>query len=204
MKINTIIKHGLESKAEELRDNGLRLNDIAIQLSKEADLTITKSSLQRYFRSKQQDTQRLIEQKDALKATVIEAEINTVAKRQKLIHKLEKLADAAIEQGDLKVAVDALKEATSTLNSLDKGLGKYETTPAVQVNLQQGNIDAEKQALLGTISYKRRILNPVAYYWCMQQHIGLKKMFAKTDSGYPRFLVLGWCSHSERDRYVQS
>ena len=42
---NTIIKHGLESRAEELRDNDIRLSDIAIQLSKEADMTITKSSL---------------------------------------------------------------------------------------------------------------------------------------------------------------
>lgn len=40
-----MIKQGIESRAEELRDDGIGLSDIAIQLSKEADVTIIKSSL---------------------------------------------------------------------------------------------------------------------------------------------------------------
>ena len=47
--------------------------------------------------------------------------------------------------------------------------------------------------------FERNILNLVAYYWYMYQHIGLKKMFGLTDSKYPRFLALGWCSHSEKE-----
>lgn len=52
------------------------------------------------------------------------------------------------------------------------------------------------------MSYEKKILGPVTYYWYMYQHIGLKKMFSLTDSKYPRFLALGWCSHSEKEIVV--
>jgi hypothetical protein len=106
----------------------------------------------RYFDTHDKEKARAVESSSKLMAKVAEAEINTVGKRQDLIQKLEDLAQLAIEQGDLKVAVDALKEATSALNSLDKLLGKYETNPAVQVNLNQVNIDGEKRALLERIA----------------------------------------------------
>ena len=50
--------------------------------------------------------------------------------------------------------------------------------------------------------YKRNILSPVTYYWYMYQHIDQKKMFSLTDSKYPRFLALGWCSHREKEIVV--
>jgi hypothetical protein len=95
---------------------------------------------------------KAVEKSHKLQEKKAEAEINTVEKRQRFISKLEKIADEAFEKGDLKGAIDALKEATSALNSLDKLLGKYETTPAVQVNLNQVNIDGEKRALLERIA----------------------------------------------------
>jgi hypothetical protein len=93
---------------------------------------------------------KAVEKSHKLQEKKAEAEINTVEKRQRFISKLEKIADEAFEKGDLKGAIDALKEATSALNSLDKLLGKYETTPQnvfansdVQINLQM--IDCSKR-----------------------------------------------------------
>jgi len=52
------------------------------------------------------------------------------------------------------------------------------------------------------MTYEKKILGLLKYYWHMYQYIGLKKMFGKTDSGYPRLLALGWCSHREKEVVV--
>lgn len=151
--INKIVKFDLDERAVHLRgEKQLSFNEIATTLSDESGEKISKASVQRFFEARDRDRQKAVAMSSKLQAKVAEAEINTVGKRQDLIQKLEDLAQLAIEQGDLKVAVDALKEATSALNSLDKLLGKYETNPAVQVNLNQVNIDGEKRALLERIA----------------------------------------------------
>jgi polyphosphate kinase 2 (PPK2 family) len=152
MAINKITKLNLESRAIELRGEDKSFAIIAKMLSDESKEKINESSVQRFFAARDQAVVQAVEKSHKLMAAVAEAEINTVAKRQQLIKKLEGYADTAAKQGDIKTAIDALKEATSALNSLDKLLGKYETTPAVQVNLNQVNIDGEKRALLERIA----------------------------------------------------
>jgi hypothetical protein len=152
MAINKIKKYKLEPLAVELRAKDKSYAEIANELSKFSKQNISISSVRRFFISNERASVQAVEKSDKLRAMVVEAEINTVEKRQRLINKLELLADEAVQRGDLKVAVDALKEATSALNSLDKRLGKYETTPAVQVNLNQVNIDAQKRELLERIA----------------------------------------------------
>jgi predicted transcriptional regulator len=152
MAINKIKKFNLESLAEELRSQDKSYADIADELCKVSNQNISPSSVRRYFESNERAMIKAVEKSHKLQEKKAEAEINTVEKRQRFISKLEKIADEAFEKGDLKGAIDALKEATSALNSLDKLLGKYETTPAVQVNLNQVNIDGEKRALLERIA----------------------------------------------------
>lgn len=46
------------------------------------------------------------------------------------------------------------------------------------------------------MSYEKKILGIVEYYRYMYRHWGLRKMISLTDSRYPHFLTLGWCSDS--------
>jgi len=153
MAINKIIKFNMEERALVLKEkNNLSLDEISSTLSEESGEQISRASVHRFFASREKDKQIAVAKSHKLMATVAEAEINTVTKRQELIKKLEGYADIAAKQGDIKTAIDALKEATSALNSLDKLLGKYETTPTIQVNLNQVNIDGEKRELLERIA----------------------------------------------------
>lgn len=152
MAVNKIVKFDLEHRAIELRGKNLSQNDIAETLSEESGEKISMHSVHRFFASHDRAKANAVAKSDKLMAAVAEAEINTVTKRQELIKKLEGYADTAAKNGDIKTAIDALKEATSALNSLDKLLGKYETTLTVQVNLNQVNIDGEKRELLERIA----------------------------------------------------
>jgi predicted nucleic acid-binding protein len=122
--MNTIVKFELESRAKDLKGLGKSYEEIALILSKETKQTITKSAVFRYFESNHKAALQAIEKSDKLKAKVAEAEISTINERLEDISFLLELAKQARDEGDIKVAVLAMKARTEALNSLDERLGK--------------------------------------------------------------------------------
>jgi predicted transcriptional regulator len=127
--INKIIKHRLESRARELRDDlGKSTWEIADILSRELGEKITQSSVHRYFTGFDHEKKEAIEKRAELVARVADAEISTIEDRQTVITGLLDIAKAAKTNGNLRTAVEAYKVATMAFDSLDKRLGKISPT----------------------------------------------------------------------------
>lgn len=50
--------------------------------------------------------------------------------------------------------------------------------------------------------YEVKILGLAEYYEYMHKSWGWEKMKSLTDSGYPRFLALGWCDHKKKELVI--
>lgn len=125
MILNKIVELNLGSKAKELKDQNVSESEIARILSKCADKTVTRSSVHRYFEALDRARSRLVEKSDTLKAKVVEAEIDTIARRSKIFERLERIADKAEAEGVDKTVIEALKTQLAALDSIDKRLGKF-------------------------------------------------------------------------------
>jgi hypothetical protein len=154
MRINTIIKLNLETRAKELRWESKSIEDIASILSKESGEQVTKSATYRYFESNDKIAAQVIEKNDKLKIKVIETEINTISKRLEIIDGLLKIAEQAQESGDLRAAILALRAATEAQDSLDNRLGKLKTpsnTNSINIlNIQEG-INGARESFISSI-----------------------------------------------------
>lgn len=124
MIINKIIKLGLEGRVNGLKENHSE-REIASLLSTESNQKITQSCVHRYLALQERTHKDLIEKKENLQAKIIEAEIDTIAKRNKIVERLERIADKAEEQGISKTVIEALKIQIAALDSLDKRLGRF-------------------------------------------------------------------------------
>lgn len=135
VKKNKIEYHGLGSRVVDLRArDDSTLATIAATISEEAGESISPSAVKRYLVAREDATTRAIEKSDQLKSRIAEVEINTIDERQKIISLLKGVAARAINAGDLRAAVGALREATNALNSLDQRVGKYTQAPSINVN----------------------------------------------------------------------
>jgi hypothetical protein len=154
MRINTIIKLNLETRAKELRWESKSIEDIASILSKESGEQVTKSATYRYFESNDKIAAQVIEKNDKLKIKVIETEINTISKRLEIIDGLLKIAEQAQESGDLRAAILALRAATEAQDSLDNRLGKLKApsnTNSINIlNIQEG-INGARESFISAI-----------------------------------------------------
>lgn len=149
MKQNILVKYNLESRAVELRGQEKSHAQIAKVLSEESKNTITTSSVQRFFASRDQAKVQAVEKSDKLKAQVAEAEINTVQGCLRCIDDLQGICQEAREAGDLRAAILAIDKIYIGLDMLNKILGKYQLASHsinandVQINLQL--IDCSKR-----------------------------------------------------------
>ena len=136
MAYSKLTEYDLEPRAIKLRSKIPipSFAKIAKILSSESGEEISASAVQRFFAKREDAHEAVIMRSDKLKSKLIDAEINTVEKRQKIITLLEGVAVRAINEGDYRAAVDALREATNSLNSLDTRLGKYTAAATVNVN----------------------------------------------------------------------
>jgi hypothetical protein len=150
MRINTLIKLGLETRAKTLRGQEKTFDEIAAILSEETKETVTTAAVFRYFKGNDLATAQVIETKDNLKAKVVEVEISTIEDRQKIISGLLSLASGALEDRD---RVAAYKVATEAIDSLDKRIGKLTNNSCVTIN----NINAMKLSDLSTADLLRMI-----------------------------------------------
>lgn len=143
MAINKITKLCLESRAIELRGplgNETSHAEIAKILSEESKEVITQSSVQRFFASREQAKAQAVEKSDKLQAKVAEAEINTLTEAMACVDELKKICKAAQKEGDNRTAIQAIDKIYTGLDIINKVLGKYQTTPLIQVNNQQNNV----------------------------------------------------------------
>jgi hypothetical protein len=158
MRINTVIKHDLESRAKDLKASEKTLDEIAFILSNESKQTVTKSAVFRYFESNEKAAVQVIEKQDKLKAKIAEAEISTIEQRIQVIDGLLDLAkDAEMEH----VRVNAYKAANEALDSLDARLGKLNPHSAlIQINNNNPKMESMSDAeLIGIIKREEALLN---------------------------------------------
>jgi gas vesicle protein len=152
VKINKLVKLGVESRAVELRGQDKSHSVIAKILSKETKETITTSSVQRFFASREQAKTQAVEKSDKLKAKVAEAEINTIDEAMTCIEEFKDICKLAKEEGDLKTAIQALEKVYTGLDIINKVLGKYQTAPQMQFNLTEVNVGATREKITGRIN----------------------------------------------------
>lgn len=148
--MHKIIKLGLDSRARELKREGLSIKKISEQLSKESEQNIPVGTVFNFFKLEENSHIELIEKNSQLKAVVVEAEVSTIEDRKKVIKGLLELAENAEYDRD-KVA--AYKVATEALDSLDKRLGKLTGNSGVTIN----NINAMKLSDIPTDQLRRLI-----------------------------------------------
>lgn len=152
MKINKLVKLGKESRAVDLRGQDRSHSEIANILSEETGEKISTSSVQRFFASREQAKIQAVEKSDKLKAKVAEAEINTIDEAMACIDDLKDICDTAKGEGDLKTAILAIDKIYAGLDIINKVLGKYQTSPQVQFNFQEVNIDATRDKITRRIN----------------------------------------------------
>jgi hypothetical protein len=140
MATNKITRFKLEPLAEELRARNKSYAEIAAELCKVSKQEISVSSVQRFFTSNEQAKIKAVEKSDKLQAKVAEAEINTLTEAMACVDKLKDICEAAMNDGDHRTAILAVKEIYTGLDIVNKVLGKYKTSPLVQVNNQQNNV----------------------------------------------------------------
>jgi acetaldehyde dehydrogenase (acetylating) len=149
--INKIVKFDLDERAVHLRgEKQLSFNEIATTLSDESGEKISKASVQRFFEARDRDRQKAVAMSSKLQAKVTEAEINTLTDIIECHDDLKFICKEAMKSGDYKTAIQAIDKRLSSIDLMNKALGKYQTTPQnvfansdVQINLQM--IDCSKR-----------------------------------------------------------
>jgi predicted transcriptional regulator len=124
MIISKIVNLNLETIAKELRMEGKSHQDIANRLSIEANQTIDKSAVTRYFKSNEEIKAQAIEKSDKLKTKLVEAEISTIEGRLTVIERLIEVFETCEGIHDIQVISREIKEH---YDSLDKCRGKWAT-----------------------------------------------------------------------------
>ena len=152
MAINKIVKQGVESRAVLLYEKYKSYDKVAKGLSEVLGEPITKSTVQRYFATRDQEKQRAVEKSDQLKAKIAEAEINTVQGCLKCIEDLQDICKDAKEAGDLKTAILAIDSIYKGLDMLNKVLGKYQTLQQNQFNFMEVNLDGARERIISRIA----------------------------------------------------
>ncbi len=125
MATNKIVKYNLESHAKELHEKNKTVREIAQILSKKSGQMISFVNVARYFQAQTKQHRDIVEKNDKLKLKVTELQIDTIARRNRIIERLERVADQAESDGLSKELLESLKVQISALDSLDKRLGNF-------------------------------------------------------------------------------
>ena len=121
-KITTL---NLETRTKELRKDNKTEREIARILSDETHHIISQANVHRYFAACVKENRDVVDKTAKLKAKVVEAQIDTISRRNKIIQRLERVADKAEDEGVSKDLLEALKIQITALDSLDKRLGNF-------------------------------------------------------------------------------
>ena len=137
-RINLIIKYGLTKRATELRQAENSFDKIAVILTKESGYSITDSSVQRYFATKDEKLKITIAKEEQLQAKVAEEEINALEYRKTII---DGLLEVAVNASKPLEKVAAYREANTALDSYAKSLGKFSPDSQINNNIFLGSLD---------------------------------------------------------------
>lgn len=153
MRINNIVKFDLETRAKDLKGEGLTLEEISKILTEEAKNPISVSTVYRYFESNEKALVQAIEKSDKLQAKVADAEISTITKRVEIIDEFLTISEQALSCGDFRAAVMALRGATEAQDSLDERLGKLKAQPTnINILNVQEAVTSARELLTSRIS----------------------------------------------------
>lgn len=139
---NKIVKYNLEPRVRELYKENKSLREIADTVSKESRHPISKDCIATFLKNDIEETTKLIESKTQLKTAVVEAEISTIAQRQRVINGLIRLAKSAENE---HTRVLAFRAANDALDSLDKRLGQVAPDSQTVINITQNNLTLKEK-----------------------------------------------------------
>jgi hypothetical protein len=141
MRINTISKLNLESRATALKLSGLNYTQIAETLSKETGQAISMDSVYRFFKFNMSAASQVVESKEKLMTKVLECELDTVQTRIQAIHGLLELAASARSEF---VRAQSYKFVIEACTSLDERSGILSPKGAlIQINNNNPNSKLE-------------------------------------------------------------
>jgi len=141
MRINEIVKLGLEETAHKLKAQGLSDSAIARELSKIAGKKISRYSVLRYFKSNKDPVIQKAKQREEIVSRAINSRLDVIQQLIDINRTAWNLANQALESGDAKTALRALREIREQIALQAKLLGDL---PDQQVNI---SIDLNAQIL---------------------------------------------------------
>jgi hypothetical protein len=160
MRINTISKLNLESRATALKLSGLTYTKIAEVLSKETGQAISMDSVYRFFKFNMSAASQVVESKERLMTKVLESELNTIQTRIQAIQGLLSLAESARSEF---VRAQSYKFVIEACTSLDERSGILSPKGAlIQINNNNPNSKLEfmpDSELIEIIRREQELLN---------------------------------------------
>jgi|GEM_PF-1302513 hypothetical protein len=132
MKVNRIVKLGLEQKAHELKTQGLSDTEIAQKLSEIAGEEISRFTVLRYFKSNKDLVIQKAKQREEIISRALNSRLDVVEQLNRINQTMWQLADDALRRGDSKTAIQALKEIREQISLQAKLLGDL---PDQQINI---------------------------------------------------------------------
>lgn len=141
--LQKIERFGLDSRARELKKNGLTTRDIAESLSNESGQKITKSTVADFFKADDILKAEIVEKQEEYKIRVVEAEISTIEGRLSIIQKLHTVFESCENKHEYQIISKELREH---YDSLDKRIGKVSPeSNNTTINIQQNNVTIKEK-----------------------------------------------------------
>ncbi|RLI71599.1 hypothetical protein DRP05_12790 [Archaeoglobales archaeon] len=123
MKVNRIVKLGLEETAHQLKTQGLSDSEIARELSKLAGEEISRYTVLRYFKSNKDPIIQKAKQREEIVSRAINNRLDVVEQLNRINQTVWQLANKALESGDSKTALQSLSEIRRQIELQAKLLG---------------------------------------------------------------------------------
>ena len=157
MKVNRIVKLGLEQTAHELKTQGLSDAEIAQKLSEIAGEEISRYTVLRYFKSNKDPAIQRAKQREEIVSRALNSRLDVVEQLNRINQTVWQLADQALSTGDSKTALKSLSEIRRQIELQAKLLGDL---PDQQV---QVNIDFRNQFLKFEQNLANLVLEELCY-----------------------------------------
>ncbi len=123
MKVNRIVKFGLEEIAHQLKVQGLSDSEIARELSKLAGEEISRYTVLRYFKSNKDPIIQRAKQREEIVSRAINSRLDVIEQLNRINQTVWQLANKALESGDSRTALQSLSEIRKQIELQAKLLG---------------------------------------------------------------------------------
>ena len=158
MKVNRIVKFGLEEIAHQLKVQGLSESEIARELSKLAGEEISRYTVLRYFKSNKDPIIQRAKQREEIVSRAINSRLDVIEQLNRINQTVWQLANKALESGDSRTALQSLSEIRKQIELQAKLLGDL---PDQQIKV---DIEFKNQIL----KFERNLINFVLEELCYE------------------------------------